>query len=86
MMMIWSRKVSRHEGKSDLGEMQKTYLPRHGDWSQVEDGVEESKDMLSVLSNLRLLFIELAHDGGKEGSEGGMMSSVLESFLELKVL
>ena len=42
--------------------------------------------MLSVLSNLRLLFIEFAHDGGKEGSEGGMMSSVLESFIELKVL
>lgn len=53
---------------------------------EVEDEVEENKDMLSVLNNLRLLFIELAHNGRKEGSEGRMMSSVLESFIEIKVL
>jgi len=30
---------------------------------EVEDEVEENKHMLPVLNNLRLLFIELAHNG-----------------------
>ena len=51
----------------------------------MENEVEENKDMLSVLNKLRLLFFELAHNGRK-GSEGRMMSSALESFIELKVL
>lgn len=52
---------------------------------EIEDEVEDNGDMLSVLKNLRLLFIELAHNGRKESSER-MISSVLESFIKLKVL
>lgn len=51
---------------------------------KVEDEVEENKDLLSVLNNWRLLFIELAQNGRKEGFEGRMMTSVLESSIELK--
>lgn len=48
--------------------------------------IDKSKLMLSVLKNLRVLLIALAHSRIEKGSEGKMMSSVLEPFTALSGL